>query len=156
MAGKVSTPVDVHVGSLVRLRRMFLSISQEKLGKELGISFQQLQKYETGVNRIGAGRLFQIATLLGVDVGYFFEDAPDPGVTPRAGTRGATAEASILDFLNTREGLELNRAFHAITDPARRRTILELVRAVNGGQARRESGRGDGDEPKRTSRGGRS
>ena len=129
MAGRSSGVVDAHVGNRVRLRRMLRSMSREALGDGLGITFQQVQKYEMGVNRISAGRLFQIATLLAVDIGYFFEDAPDPGVRP--GQIGPTSERSLLEFLNTREGLELNRAFNAIADRGRRKAIIDLIRAIN-------------------------
>lgn len=129
-----ANPIDVHVGSRVRLRRMLLGISQEKLGEQLGLTFQQVQKYEKGVNRIGASRLFDLARVLNVRIDYFFEEAPGHGV-PAMATPGMAERPSdtfMFEFLNTREGLELNRAFARITDPKARRAIVDLVRALGG------------------------
>ena len=129
-------PIDVHVGSRVRLRRMLLGISQEKLGERLGLTFQQVQKYEKGVNRIGASRLFDLSTVLAVPISFFYEDAPaaEARVQPIPGFAEAqsSADSSILEFLSTREGLELNKAFSRIQDVKTRRAILELVRALGG------------------------
>jgi transcriptional regulator with XRE-family HTH domain len=134
MAGKKPNPVDAHVGSRVRLRRMLLGMSQERLGESMGLTFQQVQKYEKGVNRIGASRLFQIAKILDVPVQFFFEEAPhvggDGGTTAR-GMAEPDSEAFILEFLNSREGLELNRAFVKIADPKVRKSIVDLVRALS-------------------------
>ena len=135
MAGTPTSSIDAYVGSRVRFRRIMLGMSQQRLGDELGIAFQQLQKYEKGVNRITAGRLYQLAALLGVEVSYFFDNAPDPGVKLKPGL-AATPEVSIFEFLNTREGLELNRAFHAIGDPAQRRAVVDLIRAIHNSQGR--------------------
>jgi transcriptional regulator with XRE-family HTH domain len=126
-------PIDTHVGSRVRLRRMLLGMSQEKLGEHLGLTFQQVQKYEKGVNRIGASRLFDLAHVLGVPVQFFYDDAP-------AGSGDATVahgfaertESYVVEFLSGREGLELNKAFVRISDPRVRRSIVELVRALAG------------------------
>ena len=134
MAGHFAGNIDAYVGSRVRLRRMTLGVTQERLGDELGITFQQVQKYEKGVNRIAAGRLYHIAALLAVEVDFFFENAPDPGVKLQHNVAQSTFEDSILDFINTREGFELNRAFQAIGDPAQRRAIINLVRAINDSQ----------------------
>ncbi len=128
-------PVDVHVGSRVRLRRMLLGISQEKLGERLGLTFQQVQKYEKGVNRIGASRLFDLSTVLSVPIQFFYEDAPLAGarVQPIGGfAETVPADSNILEFLSTREGLELNKAFSRIQETKTRRAILELVRALAG------------------------
>ena len=103
MAGKKPNPVDQHVGSRVRLRRMLLGMSQERLGESMGLTFQQVQKYEKGVNRIGASRLFQISKILDVPVQFFFEEAPH-STEPGAGHGEADLEAFILEFLNSREG----------------------------------------------------
>lgn len=129
-----ANPIDVHVGSRVRLRRMLLGISQEKLGERLGLTFQQVQKYEKGVNRIGASRLFDLSTVLGVPIQFFFEDAPaaEARVQPVLGFAEGPADANIIEFLSTREGLELNKAFSRINDAKTRRAILELVRALAG------------------------
>ena len=108
---------------------MMLGMTQQKISEELGIAFQQVQKYEKGVNRITAGRLYQLAGLLGVEVSYFFDNAPDPGVRAKPGLQVSATEVSIVEFLNTREDLELNRAFHAIRDPAQRGAIVDLLRA---------------------------
>jgi transcriptional regulator with XRE-family HTH domain len=131
MAGKKPNPVDQHVGSRVRLRRMLLGMSQERLGESMGLTFQQVQKYEKGVNRIGASRLFQISKILDVPVQFFFEEAPHVGRGTTPGVAGADSEAFILEFLNSREGLELNRAFVKIADPKVRKSVVDLVRALS-------------------------
>jgi transcriptional regulator with XRE-family HTH domain len=132
MAGKKPNPVDAHVGSRVRLRRMLLGMSQERLGESMGLTFQQVQKYEKGVNRIGASRLFQISKILDVPVQFFFEEAPyvGDGAQP-AGMAEPDSEAFILEFLNSREGLELNRAFVKIADAKVRKSVVDLVRALS-------------------------
>ncbi|WP_333825173.1 helix-turn-helix domain-containing protein [Pinisolibacter sp.] len=134
MASKKSpNPIDIHVGSRVRLRRMMLGMSQEKLGEHLGITFQQIQKYEKGTNRIGASRLQAIARVLSVPVAFFFEDAP--GLAPVAGDQGFEDQAStsyVVDFLSSSEGLALNKAFIRIKDPKQRRKVVELVKAMAG------------------------
>lgn len=128
---KAPNPIDIHVGSRVRLRRMMMSMSQEKLGEHLGITFQQIQKYEKGTNRIGASRLQHIATVLEVPVSFFFEDAPG---TPEqaAGLAESKSENFVIDFLSSSEGLQLNRAFVQIKDPKVRRKVVDLVRAIAG------------------------
>jgi len=131
MAGKKPNPVDQHVGSRVRLRRMLLGMSQERLGESMGLTFQQVQKYEKGVNRIGASRLFQIAKILDVPVQFFFEEAPHSDGRSTPGMGEADSEAFILEFLNSREGLELNRAFVKIPDPKVRKSVVDLVRALS-------------------------
>ncbi|MEJ1159649.1 helix-turn-helix domain-containing protein [Prosthecomicrobium sp. N25] len=134
MASKKSpNPIDIHVGSRVRLRRMMLGMSQEKLGEHLGITFQQIQKYEKGTNRIGASRLQAIARVLNVPVAFFFEDAP--GMTPVAGNQGfeeSNAASYVVDFLSSSEGLSLNKAFVRIRDAKVRRKIVDLVRSIAG------------------------
>jgi transcriptional regulator with XRE-family HTH domain len=131
---KQPNPIDVHVGSRVRLRRMMLSMSQEKLGESLGITFQQIQKYEKGTNRIGASRLQHIARVLSVPVSYFFEDAPGQADVAAVASPGmAESSASfVVDFLSSSEGLQLNRAFVRVKDPKVRRRIIDLIRAVAG------------------------
>ena len=132
MAGKKPNPVDTHVGSRVRLRRMLLGMSQERLGESMGLTFQQVQKYEKGVNRIGASRLYQISKILDVPVQFFFEEAPQIGDgSPARGMAEADSEAFILEFLNSREGLELNRAFVKIGDAKVRKSVVDLVRALS-------------------------
>jgi transcriptional regulator with XRE-family HTH domain len=129
---KQPNPIDIHVGSRVRLRRMMLGMSQEKLGEQLGITFQQIQKFEKGTNRIGASRLQHIARVLSVPVSFFFEDAP---ATPNAGTTGVEESSStnyVVDFLSSTEGIQLNKAFVRIKDAHQRRRIIDLVRSMAG------------------------
>jgi len=126
-------PIDVHVGGRVRFRRMLLGMSQEKLGEKLGLTFQQIQKYEKGINRIGASRLFDLAQVLGVSVQFFYEEAPASADAPRlvaAGFGEKPAEGSIVEFLRSRDGLELNKAFVRISDVKARRAIVDLVRSL--------------------------
>jgi transcriptional regulator with XRE-family HTH domain len=130
---KQPNPIDIHVGSRVRLRRMMLGMSQEKLGEALGITFQQIQKYEKGTNRIGASRLQHIARVLSVPVSFFFEDAPGGPAQP-AGMAESNSAQYVVDFLSSSEGLQLNKAFVRIKDAKLRRKILDLVRAVAGEQ----------------------
>ena len=129
-----ANPMDIHVGTRVRLRRMLLGMSQEKLGEYLGLTFQQVQKYEKGVNRIGASRLFDLAKVLGVQVQFFYEEAPVGvhGTGPAAGFAEKPAESYVVEFLSSREGLELNKAFSKITDPKVRRSVVELVKSMAG------------------------
>lgn len=130
-------PIDAHVGTRVRLRRMLLGMSQEKLGEHLGLTFQQVQKYEKGVNRIGASRLFDLSRVLGVPVQFFYDEAPAEFVEAHsaAGFAERPTETYVIDFLSTREGLELNKAFVKITDPRVRRSVVELVRTLGGDES---------------------
>jgi transcriptional regulator with XRE-family HTH domain len=128
-------PIDAHVGSRVRLRRMLLGMSQEKLGERLGLTFQQVQKYEKGVNRIGASRLFDLAQILGVPVQFFYEEAPTSAAAHAEAAPGFAerpSESYVIEFLASREGLELNKAFMRVSDARTRRAIVELVRALAG------------------------
>jgi transcriptional regulator with XRE-family HTH domain len=130
---KQPNPIDVHVGSRVRLRRMMLSMSQEKLGEHLGITFQQIQKYEKGTNRIGASRLQHIARVLTVPVAFFFEDAPaSPGSEPPIGMAEENTSSYVVDFLSSSEGIQLNKAFIRIKDAKVRRRVIDLVRSMGG------------------------
>jgi transcriptional regulator with XRE-family HTH domain len=126
---KSPNPIDIHVGSRVRLRRMMLGMSQEKLGEALGITFQQIQKYEKGTNRIGASRLQHIATVLKVPVSFFFEDAP--GTPAEAAGFAEQPHSYVVDFLSSSEGLSLNKAFVRIKDPRVRRRIVDLVQSLS-------------------------
>src|ERR1043165_3975077 len=135
MAGKKPNPVDAHVGSRVRLRRMLLGMSQERLGESMGLTFQQVQKYEKGVNRIGASRLFQISKILDVPVQFFFEEAPHADGGAAKGMAEADSETFILEFLNSREGLELNRAFVKIANSKVRKSVVDLVRALSASES---------------------
>jgi transcriptional regulator with XRE-family HTH domain len=127
-----ANPIDIHVGSRVRFRRMLLGMSQEKLGEKLGLTFQQVQKYEKGINRIGASRLFDLAQVLGVSVQFFYEEAPlaDARAVAPDGVAEGPDEQSIVEFLRSRDGLELNRAFVRIPDLKARRAIVDLVRSL--------------------------
>jgi transcriptional regulator with XRE-family HTH domain len=127
-AKKVPNPIDKHVGSRVRMRRMMLSMSQEKLGDALGLTFQQVQKYEKGTNRIGASRLQHISQILQVPVTFFFEGAP--GQTKADGN--APSPAYVSDFLATTDGLALTKAFMKIKDAKLRRSIVNLVEEIAG------------------------
>jgi transcriptional regulator with XRE-family HTH domain len=128
--------IDVHVGSRVRLRRTLLGMSQEKLGEALGLTFQQVQKYERGVNRIGASRLFDLAHVLNVPVGFFFDDMPDSIGGLRSSFRiritglAETEEGSEGDTLHQRETLELVRAYYRITEPTVRKRVFDLIKSL--------------------------
>ena len=132
MAKKAPNPIDKHVGSRVRMRRMMLNMSQEKLGDALGLTFQQVQKYEKGTNRIGASRLQQIAHILQVPVSFFFEGAPHVAGTPTAGMSEAPSPAYVSDFLATSDGLSLTKAFMRIKNSKLRRRIVDLVEQIAG------------------------
>jgi transcriptional regulator with XRE-family HTH domain len=134
MVKKAPNPIDKHVGSRVRMRRMMLGMSQEKLGERLGLTFQQVQKYEKGTNRIGASRLQQIGVILSVPVAFFFDGAPSGELLPEGGFADAGGASYVADFLSTSEGLSLNQAFIRIKDAKVRRKIVELVNAVAGAE----------------------
>jgi transcriptional regulator with XRE-family HTH domain len=129
-------PIDVHVGSRVRLRRTLLGMSQEKLGEALGLTFQQVQKYERGANRVGASRLFDLSRVLDVPVSFFFDDMDDQlkGQSPaQIASVGELAEAPAHfehDPLAKRETLELVRAYYRINDPQVRKRVYELAKAL--------------------------
>jgi transcriptional regulator with XRE-family HTH domain len=124
-------PVDVHVGNRIRMRRMLIGMSQEKLGERLGLTFQQVQKYEKGTNRVSASRLFHVAQVLGVPVQFFYEDLPVGAENASAtGFAESAEQAVITNFLNSAEGLQLNRAFHQISDSDVRRRVVELVKSI--------------------------
>jgi len=125
IAKKIPNPIDKHVGSRVRMRRMMLNMSQEKLGDGLNLTFQQVQKYEKGTNRIGASRLQQIANILKVPVSFFFEGAPNmPG---HSGMGEAVSPAYVNDFLASSDGLSLTKSFMKIKSSKLRRRIVDLV-----------------------------
>ena len=128
---KVPNPIDKHVGSRVRMRRMMLGMSQEKLGDALDLTFQQVQKYEKGTNRIGASRLQQISHILQVPVSFFFEGAPAAAEQP--GSLGeAPSPAYVSDFLATSDGLSLTKSFMRIKNTKLRRRIVDLVEQIAG------------------------
>ena len=130
MTKKSPNPIDKHVGSRVRMRRMMISMSQEKLGENLGITFQQIQKYEKGTNRIGASRLQNISNVLGVPISFFFDGAPNSGPVGAAGFAEDASPAYLADFLSTSDGIALSRAFLRIPDAKVRRRIVDLVEAL--------------------------
>jgi transcriptional regulator with XRE-family HTH domain len=133
MAKKTPNPIDKHVGSRVRMRRMMLSMSQEKLGDALGLTFQQVQKYEKGTNRIGASRLQQISGILQVPVSFFFEGAPhEGGRSSGSGMGEAPSPAYVSDFLATSDGLALVKAFTKIKSSKMRRRVVDLVEQIAG------------------------
>lgn len=130
---KQANPIDAQVGNRVRLRRMLVGISQEKLGEMLGLTFQQVQKYEKGVNRIGAGRLYQVAHILGVPIGYFYEDVVDqkPADAPPANNH---ATPPVVEFLSSGEGLQLALAFMRIKELKVRKRVIDLVKSIADGE----------------------
>ncbi len=136
---KEPNPIDQHVGSRVRLRRVMLGMSQEKLGNALGVTFQQVQKYEKGTNRIGASRLQAISKLLDAPPSYFFEGAPAAMVGPNPDLENGV-RPYIPDMVTTAEGLQLNRAFAKIRDPKVRRRIVDLVFQVAESEAHWSTG----------------
>lgn len=122
---KTPNAIDVHVGSRIRLRRTMLGMSQEKLGDGLGLTFQQVQKYEKGTNRVGASRLQHIAELLNVPIPFFFDGGP--GAIPDDSDMGPTI---LTEFMKSREGIALAAAFSAIEDKRVRQTVLSLIRSL--------------------------
>lgn len=126
---KAPNPVDVHVGGRIRLRRMVLGMSQEKLGDSLGLTFQQIQKYEKGTNRVSASRLLSIGEILGVPVSFFYEGL-DEALVPATGMAEADPVAYVMDFVNSPEGLQLNMAFNKIKNPETRKRIVDLVKTL--------------------------
>jgi transcriptional regulator with XRE-family HTH domain len=126
---KSPNPIDRHVGARLRMRRLLVGFSQTKLGEALQVTFQQIQKYEKGANRIGASRLQQLARVLDVTPAFFFEGAPQGDMTA-GGVAEAPDNGYVVDFLSTTEGLQLNRAFAQIRDPKVRKRIVELVSSL--------------------------
>ncbi|MDR3538902.1 MAG: helix-turn-helix transcriptional regulator [Acetobacteraceae bacterium] len=131
------SPIDVHVGSRIRLRRTLLGMSQERLGEALGLTFQQVQKYERGVNRVGASRLFDLSRVLDVPISFFFDDLPDSVANTFGGQAGRRSSGLTEggdgfgdDTLNRRETLELVRAYYRITDPALRKRVFDLIKSM--------------------------
>ncbi len=140
-----ASPIDAHVGARIRLRRTLMGMSQERLGEALGLTFQQVQKYERGVNRVGASRLFDLSRVLDVPISFFFDDMPEPltatygGQSSPLGARRSFGFADSQDSfgavggdeaMNRRETLELVRAYYRITDPAVRKRVFELIKSL--------------------------
>ena len=127
MPKKQANPIDVQVGNRVRIRRMLIGMSQERLGDLLGLTFQQVQKYEKGVNRIGAGRLFEVSRILNVPVDLFYEGvctASQPGMSEPEGA------PPVMEFVSSGEGLQLSLAFMKIKDAKVRKRVLDLVKSL--------------------------
>jgi transcriptional regulator with XRE-family HTH domain len=129
MPKKQANPIDIQVGNRVRIRRMLIGMSQERLGDLLGLTFQQVQKYEKGVNRIGAGRLFEVARILNVPVDFFYEGvaaqlAGQPGMSEPEGA------PPVMEFVSSGEGLQLSLAFMKIKDARVRKRVLDLVKSL--------------------------
>jgi transcriptional regulator with XRE-family HTH domain len=122
-----TTPVDAHIGQKIRTRRNLLGLSQTELADAAGITFQQIQKYEKGVNRVGAGRLQQFSDALGVPPSYFFEGAPTVGKKLSAPQEGGLPETSIVSFLGTREGAALVRGLLAIKEKPIRQGVITFI-----------------------------
>ncbi|MDA8051177.1 MAG: helix-turn-helix domain-containing protein [Rhodospirillales bacterium] len=133
-----SSPIDAHVGSRIRLRRTLLGLSQERLGDALGLTFQQVQKYERGINRVGASRLFDLARVLDVPISFFFDDMPEPlgssAPNPASTGFGGFAEAQTGfgsdQLMSRRETIDLVRAYYRISDPAVRKRVFDLIRSL--------------------------
>jgi transcriptional regulator with XRE-family HTH domain len=121
------TAVDVHVGQKIRARRIYLRMNQTEVADALGISFQQIQKYENGTNRVGASRLHQLSDVLGVSLFYFFEGAPIAGKKMPAPQEGELSEGAIISFLGTREGAALVRGFLAIKQKSIRQNLVDFI-----------------------------
>jgi transcriptional regulator with XRE-family HTH domain len=130
--GRRTTAVDSHVGLKIRARRNLLGLSQTELADAAGITFQQVQKYEKGANRVGAGRLQQFSDALGVPPSYFFEGVPTVGKKPPAPQEGEISEDTIVSFLGTREGAALVRAFMAIKQKPIRQTAIAFLETLKG------------------------
>jgi transcriptional regulator with XRE-family HTH domain len=138
------SPIDSHVGARMRLRRTLMGMSQERLGEALGLTFQQVQKYERGVNRVSASRLFDLSRVLDVPISFFYDDMSDSLATAVGGQVASSSGRRALGFaehqegfggggddtLNRRETLELVRAYYRITDPAVRKRVFELVKSL--------------------------
>jgi transcriptional regulator with XRE-family HTH domain len=131
------SPIDVHVGSRIRLRRTLLGMSQERLGESLGLTFQQVQKYERGVNRVGASRLFDLSRVLDVPISFFFDDMPESlssnfggAAHRRSGNASDLQDPFGDDTLSRRETLELVRAYYRITDPSIRKRVFDLIKSM--------------------------
>jgi transcriptional regulator with XRE-family HTH domain len=146
------SPIDIYVGTRIRLRRTLLGMSQERLGVALGLTFQQVQKYERGVNRVGASRLFDLSRVLDVPISFFFDDMPDAlaaayGAQPSRRVAGfAEAQEGFGDdTLNRRETLELVRAYYRITDASQRKRVFDLIKSMGP----HEGCRGGADDERR-------
>ena len=123
-------PIDMYVGSRLKMRRIFLGMSQTKVGNALGLTFQQIQKYERGANRIGSSRLFKLSNLLDIPVGYFFEETPDQVERHARSFRGGNPEMFDQDRFSRHETLEFVRNYYMIKNPNVRKRIFELIKGI--------------------------
>lgn len=130
MAKRNANPVDVHVGNRIRMRRTLIAMSQEKLGDRLGLTFQQVQKYEKGSNRVSASRLFQMSGILGVTIQYFYDDMAGSVATAAGEPAASGSGGRIMNLVTSTEGLQLNQAFTEIRSAEVRRRIIDLVKAI--------------------------
>ncbi|MBT5384060.1 MAG: helix-turn-helix transcriptional regulator [Kordiimonadaceae bacterium] len=130
MTKSTPNPIDIYVGSRLRFRRALIGMSQEKLGNALEITFQQVQKYERGTNRISSSRLFQISRILDVSVSFFFDDMDTEIIKQTEGMAEINKQVLQVDKLSRRETLEFVRAYYKITDPMVRKKIFEMVKAI--------------------------
>jgi transcriptional regulator with XRE-family HTH domain len=128
---KSPSPTDKYVGARVRMRRMMVGMTQQRLGNALGLTFQQVQKYENGSNRIGASRLQQIAQILQVPESFFFDGGPNSSAKPLKEFSNAPSPNYVADFLASADGFALCRGFMNIRDAKLRRRIVELVEEIN-------------------------
>jgi len=129
----IAHPVDVHVGQRVKLRRTLLGMTQGKLGESIGLTFQQIQKYERGANRVSASKLWLLGNVMDVPVSFFFQDMPPSVREAFPGYQGETAESDIPEehlTLHRRQTLELVRTFSKLTDPVIRKRVIDVVRAI--------------------------
>ncbi len=124
------SPIDVHVGSRMKQRRLIMGLSQDKLAKEVGLTFQQIQKYEKGVNRIGASRLHDFSRALSVPVSFFFEEIASDAVSSKGGFGERKQDPFEGDPMNRRETLELVRAYTRISSPVVRKRIIDMIKAI--------------------------
>lgn len=130
-----SSPIDVHVGVRIRLRRTLLAMSQGRLGDALGLTFQQVQKYERGVNRVSASRLFDLSRVLDVPISFFFDDMPETLAANSAASQGSVGSSDVQslfghDTMSRQETLELVRAYYRVSDPAQRRKLFEFIKSL--------------------------
>ncbi|MCC6919534.1 MAG: helix-turn-helix transcriptional regulator [Alphaproteobacteria bacterium] len=130
MGTRTATDIDAHVGARIRLRRMLIGLSQERLGDALGVTFQQIQKYERGANRISASKLYEVSRVLGVPVSHFLDGLNGQNAQKPQPPKGPDGTENIMEFVRSPEGLALNRAFAAIEDPRKKRAVLDLVRIM--------------------------
>ena len=134
---RVPNPIDQYVGARIRMRRIMLGMSQERLGDAIGLTFQQIQKYEKGTNRIGASRLQQVGNILNVPVEFFFEGAPPSQGSASAldGFEEDVGASYVTEFMSTNEGIHLMRAFMKIKDAKLRKRIVDLIEVMSGADA---------------------